>query len=150
LKASDYIAIVAVLISLCAIFLSVRQERIRRADVRQQRVEDAYAATISAVRARVLDLLVTADAGVRTVEALVDNEDSEQRIKLLRRTAVQLWAVGETDLADGLRQLCQAWGDDPKSVAAKQERERFLNQVQSIYAPGVGASDGNTGHRDSH
>lgn len=128
MSASDWIALVAVLISLLALVISSWN---RERDItREER---------AAIRARVWAIL-SMEPGIRTVLALDDNDgEFEKRKRLLERTAVQLKSAGAqqvgTKLADVLN---HDWSDRPTPEVKKAReaaREEFINSLTQFMSP---------------
>ncbi|HTI35446.1 MAG TPA: hypothetical protein VL422_17345 [Miltoncostaea sp.] len=133
LDASDYIAIVSLVVAVAALSIGAYHENRRRADARRDRTEDLERAAVASARANILELLVTADAGIRSVEALANDEASSARLVFLRRTARQLEIVGERELGTSLETLCECWSNEPGSAASTKRRDEFLDLVRARF-----------------
>jgi hypothetical protein len=109
---TDWMSIAAAVISLTALLVSLKN---RKADIAR---EEAYL-----IRSRVWEIL-NGEPGFRTVSALDEPDDkTDQRIKLLRRTAAQLKLAGASRLGCKLENLLDgAWPRaDEKSQSARKD-----------------------------
>jgi hypothetical protein len=123
MEIKDWMSIAAAFISLTALIVSLRN---RKADIAR---EEAYL-----IRSRVWEIL-NGEPGFRTVSALDEADDkTDQRIKLLRRTAAQLKLAGAFSLGCQLDNLLDgAW---PKADEKTQRaREDFCKAATDFMQP---------------
>ena len=124
---SDGVAVASFAIAVVALVLSIWNRR-----------QDQEIAAAADARSKVLQLLVTSDAGIRSVATLGDTSDAAvkdpERLEYLRRTAAQLRAVGEIELADSVGTLCHSWTSADADYREKL-RSDFLKQVQARFTP---------------
>jgi hypothetical protein len=121
MKASDWIAIAAALISLAALTIAIYNGRADRAMHKA-----------NARKARVWEIL-SGQAGTRTIDALEkDDGQTSQRIDFLSRTAGQLDAADASSLANQLRDLLsKPWGAGTTSES-REARDALIKAVRAF------------------
>jgi hypothetical protein len=127
-ETSDTLSVLAIAASLVALGVALWQWYIDRSERAAERRVDR-------VWANVVDLLIVKDGGLRTVSALDDRDRDgrlRERLTALRRTRIQLEAVGEEALADRLGALVSLWDVEPDPNTTDPKDRARLEFYQAV------------------